>query len=88
MSSEKRKQLKAKAHNIKPVVTIGQNGLTEPVLKEIDLALHAHELIKIKTPAGDSKQRRELCTTVCEQLSAQEIQIIGRNITLYREQTE
>jgi RNA-binding protein len=88
MSPEKRKQLKAKAHTIKPVVMIGQHGLTEAVLNEIDIALNAHELIKIKTPAGDSKDRRQLCSDICAQLGAQEVQVVGRNITIHRQQTD
>ena len=84
MSPEKRKQLKARAHSLKPVVTIGQNGLTAAVVNEIDIALEAHELIKIKSPAGDSKQRRDLAAEICSQLQADVVQVVGRNITIFR----
>ena len=87
MSPEKRKQLKAKAHSLKPVVMIGQNGLTAAVINEIDIALQAHELIKVKTPAGDSQARKQLCTEICSQLSSDEVQVVGRNLTLYRART-
>ena len=86
MSPEKRKQLKAQAHSLKPVVIIGQNGLTEAVINEIDIALSAHELIKVKSPVGDSQQRKDLASEICNQLQAEAVQVVGRNLTLFRPQ--
>ena len=57
LSSAQRRELRARAHNLNPVVSIAENGLTDAVLKEIDNCLKAHELIKIRV-YGDSREDR------------------------------
>ena len=84
MKSEQKKQLRAKAHTLKPVVITGNAGVTEAVLNEINLALDHHELIKVRVNAGDREQRKELSGQICEQTGAELIQSIGHIITLYR----
>ena len=84
MKSEQKKQLRAKAHTLKPVVITGNAGVTEAVLNEINLALDHHELIKVRVNAGDREQRKELSGQICEQTGAELIQFIGHIITLYR----
>lgn len=84
MSPEKRKQLKAQAHPLKPIVIIGQNGLSDNVLSEIDNALRHHQLVKIKHPALERKQRQELTDSICEAMQAEFVQSIGRILTIYR----
>ncbi len=53
ITKTQQKFLRSKAHHLKPVLWIGQNGLTESVTAEIELALNHHELIKIKLRVGD-----------------------------------
>ena len=53
LTPKERQALKARAHGLKPVVLLGNSGLSTPVMKEIDRALAAHELIKVKVPAED-----------------------------------
>lgn len=79
-----KKQLKTMAHHLKPVVMIGQAGLTPAVHKEIDQSLDAHELIKIKLPAADASEKKSLRTTLCATHQAEMIQHVGRTITLFR----
>jgi len=76
--------LKKKAHHLKPVVTIGNAGLTDSVVKEIDSSLEHHELLKIKTNAEDKNELRALANTICEQLKARYVLSIGRIIAIYR----
>jgi len=57
LTSAQRRALKARAHDLKPVVLLGAAGLTEMVLREIDRALGAHELVKVKVPGDDREQR-------------------------------
>ncbi len=81
----KQKQVfKAKAHKLRPIISIGHQGLTEAVKKETNQALYDHELIKIRIQAEDRVVRREIFTALCESLQAQEIQLIGRIGTVYR----
>ncbi len=85
MKSELKKQLRAKAHALKPVIITGQAGISPPVLFEINAALDHHELIKVRVNAEDRDQRKEMSAMICTETGAELIQAIGHIITLYRE---
>jgi RNA-binding protein len=82
-----KKKLKSQAHPLKPVITIGQQGLTDAVLKETDLTLNAHELIKIKIRA-EKATRQQICEHLCQKLQAEPVQHIGQIIVVYRKNPE
>ncbi|MBS1214517.1 MAG: uncharacterized protein H6R26_3134 [Proteobacteria bacterium] len=84
MKSDQKKQLRAKAHALKPVVITGQAGLSTPVMNEIDLALTHHELIKVRINAGDRELRKAMGEQICSELRAEQVQLLGHIITLYR----
>ncbi len=79
-----KQQLKAQAHKLKPIVLIGNNGLTEAVQNEIEHALNDHELIKIKVAAKDRESKREIIHNVCQERRAELVQIIGNIGVIYR----
>lgn len=81
----RRKELKAQAHGLDPVVLIGGNGLTPAVLKEIDISLKAHELIKVHVAGEDKDTRAAMMAEICGSLGAEPVQLIGRMLVLYRE---
>lgn len=83
MNSAEIKKLRAAAHNLNPVVMIGQAGLTAAVLAEIDSALNAHELIKIKIRA-EKEERLQISQQICEDADAVLIQNIGQIAVVYR----
>ena len=83
-----RQALRAKAHPLKPVVMIGGSGLTEPVLAEIDRALNAHGLIKIRLLDADRDERQVLLDSICRQLGVQAVQAIGKLLIVYRKLPE
>lgn len=84
ISSAQRRELRAKAHDLNPVVSIAENGLTEGVLKEIEMNLNAHELIKIRV-YGDSRENRlAYYEQICAQLSAAPVQHIGKLLVVFR----
>jgi len=78
LTSKIKQQLKAKAHKLKPVIMIGNNGLTDAVNKEIERALHDHELIKIRIQANDRELRHALLHEICHIHKAESVQVIGR----------
>ena len=84
MDTQIRKKLRTKAHSLKPVIMIGQNGLTEAVLAEINLALNHHELIKIRVRTADREARKQMTAEICLQTEAELIQSIGQIAVLYR----
>lgn len=83
-SNEDKKHLRRLGHNLKPVVTVAGNGLSENVNAEIARALNDHELIKIKLVADDRDAKKELTETICTDHSAQLVQSIGHVILVYR----
>lgn len=80
-----RKTLKARAHPLHPVVLIGDKGLTEAVLREIEVNLKSHELIKIRVPSADREEREAMLGTICDRTDAQPVQHIGKVLVIYRE---
>lgn len=77
--------LRSKAHHLKPVVRIGQHGLTEGVHHEVDVALDAHELVKIKLTGADKAQRLAMTEAICAKHRAILIATIGQVAVIYRE---
>lgn len=83
-SAADKKYLRALGHQLKPVVTVAGNGLTENVVTEVDRALRDHELIKIKLAVGDRDTKKAIITDLCAQTEAQLIQSIGHMVLLLR----
>lgn len=83
MNPIEKKKLKAQAHPLNPVVMIGQSGLTPAVLKEINVALDAHELIKIKIRA-ERDERNIIKEQICADTHAKLIQSIGQVAVIFR----
>ena len=79
------RELRSKLHHLKPVIIIGNNGLTPAVLQEIDVALTAHELIKIRANLQDREQYADLTDKICSKSNATHIQTIGHIIAIYRQ---
>lgn len=88
LSPAERKHLKARAHKLEPVVMVGAKGLTDEVVKEIDVALKAHELIKVRA-AGLERDRREAALhAICERTGAEAVQSVGKVFVIYRKRDE
>jgi RNA-binding protein len=88
LTPSERKALKAKAHKLDPVVQIGDKGLTEQVIAEIDRALRAHELIKVRAAALDRNTREEVFEQIAEKTQAQAVQHIGKVFVLFRKKND
>lgn len=88
LAAKQKHQLKAQAHNLKPVILLGAQGLTAAVHNEIERALTDHELIKIRIPGEDRIERRQLAETICHTHQAELIQIVGHVSTVYRKNSQ
>ncbi|MEN8180026.1 MAG: ribosome assembly RNA-binding protein YhbY [Pseudomonadota bacterium] len=84
LNNQQIRKLKKQAHHLKPVVMVGQHGLSESVLNEIDIALDVHELIKVKLAGADKTAREQISSEIIVQQKASLIQIIGRVAIFYR----
>ena len=84
LSKKQIKFLRAKCHDLKAVIMLGQKGLTEEVLNELDIALSYHELVKIKLSVDDREARKRMIAEICDKSQSQEIQSIGKTLSVYR----
>jgi len=84
LTPAQRKLHRADAHHLDPVVIIGGDGLTDAVQKEVDAALNAHGLIKVRVFSDDRAQRETILATLADQLNAAPIQHIGKLLVLWR----
>jgi len=84
LTPAERRAFRAKAHHLRPFVSIGQHGVTPAVLHEIAIALAAHELIKIRVFNDDRGEREALLARICEALDAAPVQHLGKILTIWR----
>jgi RNA-binding protein len=83
-----RSALRAEAHGLKPVVIVGEAGLTPSVIKEISASLDSHGLIKVRVFGDDREMRTEIYENICTELQAHPVQHIGKLLVIYRPKKE
>ncbi|MDM0044334.1 YhbY family RNA-binding protein [Variovorax dokdonensis] len=88
LTPAQRKEYRAQAHHLDPIVMIGGDGLTPAVKKEADAALKAHGLIKVRVFSDDRLAREAMLKTLAEELDAAPIQHIGKLLVLWRPKPE
>ncbi|MBU6460321.1 MAG: YhbY family RNA-binding protein [Proteobacteria bacterium] len=76
--------LRALAHSLNPVVSIGEAGLSPAIISETDVALKSHELIKIRVHSADRQTRANMLAELCSATDAVAVQHIGRVLVIYR----
>ena len=84
ITEKQRRRLKVLAHHLKPVLIVGQNGLTKGVLDEFAVTLDTHELVKVRINAGDREALREVIDTLRREGAAELVQSIGHVAVFYR----
>jgi RNA-binding protein len=84
LTPAERKEHRSAAHHLDPVVMVGGDGLTPAVVKEVDGALKAHGLIKVRVFSDDRQARETMFASLAEDLSAAPIQHIGKLLVLWR----
>mgnify|MGYP001251972064 CR=1 FL=1 len=84
LNSKQIAYLKGLSHSMHPVVQIGNKGLTDAVMKEIDESLKAHELIKIQVQDNDKSKRNNFLLSICKKLEATSINHIGKQLVIFK----
>ncbi|WP_417545084.1 ribosome assembly RNA-binding protein YhbY [Marinobacter sp.] len=84
LSPEQRREYRAIAHHLKPVIIVGDKGLTENLQEELERALNDHELIKIKVASQDREARQETIKALCGASGAEVVQTIGKIAVVMR----
>ena len=85
LTPSRRSELRSQAHALSPTVIIGDKGLTDQVVAEVERALKAHELIKVKAATDDRAARAAWMEEICARLDAHPVQSIGKVLVIYRE---
>jgi len=88
LGKTQRHHLRQLAHDIKPLVIVGNKGLTESVLEEINLALEHHELIKVRVNAADKTARNSMIEKIQQHCDAAIVITIGHIVGLYKQADE
>lgn len=88
LTPAQRRDLRARAHHLSPVASIAANGLSPAVLAEIERALQAHELIKVRVYGTERSERDVLMNELCAALGAAPVQHIGNILIVWRERRE
>lgn len=82
------KFLRGIGHNINPMLMVGQNGITESVMEELEKTLEHHEILKIKLSVGDRTVRQEIIQHILQKTGAALVQSIGKTCLIYRKSEE
>lgn len=88
ITAVERSALRSEAHALNPIVLIGEAGLSEAVMKEIDSGLNTHGLIKVRVFGDDREARSLMYETICSTLNAAPIQHVGKILVIYRPKSE
>lgn len=88
LNEKQKKEFRTRGHVLKPVVTIGGAGLSDAVMREIDLSLEHHELMKIRISGAGRDSRREMIDDICERSGAELVQAIGNIALIYRKNSD
>ena len=84
LTARERSHLKGRGHALEPIVQVGQSGLSDAVVVELERALTAHELIKVKINGADREARRAMADAICARTGAVAVQQVGKIVLLWR----
>jgi RNA-binding protein len=84
LSERQKKHLRGLAHSRKPLVYIGKDGLSDGIARELDIALGAHELVKVGARVDDREEREQILAELAERTSSALVQRIGKVGVFYR----
>ena len=88
LSKAQIRQLKGQGHHLKPVVMIGQAGISDNIINELGIALDHHELVKIRIFGADREEKPAILETLCQRSQALLIQSLGHTALLFRRNTK
>jgi len=88
LDAAQKKKLKQEAHHLKPVIRVGQKGMTDTLVAETDACLERHELIKVHVAAGERDDRSALAAQLVERTGAELVHSIGKVFILYRKKQD
>ena len=88
ITSKQKSYLRSQANRLQPIFQIGKSGLTEPIIKQIEEALEARELIKLSVLQNCEQEKEEIADILSQEDGMEIVQIIGKTIVVYKESVE
>ena len=88
LTGKQKRFLRALGTGLDPIVQIGKGGVNENVIKQVDEALEARELIKVRVLTNNEDSQKEIAPEIAEEVQSQLVQTVGRNFLLYRKSTK
>ncbi|MGB5439114.1 MAG: YhbY family RNA-binding protein [Gammaproteobacteria bacterium] len=85
LTEKQKKELRGRGHALKPVVSIGNSGLSKAVLRELELSLEHHDLMKIRIAGADRNERSKIIEQICTTFNTELVQAIGHIALVYHE---
>ena len=85
LTTKQKLYLKSKAHDLKPVVMIGQKGVTDSVIEEIKTSIDHHELIKVKIAGQEKEVREAVAAELATRADMAIVQTMGNNVTFFKQ---
>ena len=83
LTEKQKRELRGRGHALKPVVSIGSAGLSKAVLRELELSLEHHDLMKVEVAAADREQRKQMIDRICTTFDTELVQAIGHIALIY-----
>lgn len=84
LTGKQRSTLRSMGNTLDPIIQIGKEGINEAVVKQINEALEARELIKITILRNSTEDAREACSEICDVIGADPVQVIGNRFIIYK----
>jgi RNA-binding protein len=88
LTEKMKHDLRGRGHALKPVVSVGNAGLSKAVLREIGLSLEHHELMKIRISGAEREERKQLIARICDDFNAELVQAVGHIALIYRKKPD
>ncbi|WP_423055332.1 ribosome assembly RNA-binding protein YhbY [Zhaonella formicivorans] len=88
LTGKQKRFLRAMGNEIEPIIQVGKGGVNDNVVKQVDEALEARELIKVRVLQNCLEEPEDVAEALAEETKAELVQVIGRNMLLYRESSE
>jgi RNA-binding protein len=85
LTEKQKRELRGRGHALKPVVSIGNSGLSKAVLRELELSLEHHALMKVRISGADRDERNRIIDQICTTFNVELVQAIGHTALLYHE---
>lgn len=84
LTEQQKREFRTRGHALKPIVTVGHSGLSDAVIRELELSLEHHELMKVRISGAGREERGNLIAAVCKACGAETVQAIGNIALIYR----